>query len=104
MLHPKLVRHHSLVFVKIITTVISFQSLWSHQWHHKSIDTSLDYQQRCHYKTVMTLERSDAALNYFSALTFVNRTDGVTSQRLRGVNPREFSNWGEQGTRLGRTK
>jgi hypothetical protein len=43
---------------------------------------------------MMTLERSDAALNYFSALTFVNRTDGVTSQRLRGVNPREFSNWG----------
>jgi hypothetical protein len=77
LLHPKLVRHHSLAFIKTITTVISFQSLGSHQWRHKSIDTSLDYQQ-CHYKTVMTLERLDAALNYFSALTFVNRTDGVT--------------------------
>jgi hypothetical protein len=78
-LHPKLVPHHSLAFVKIITTVISFQSLGSHQWRHKSIDTSLDYQ-RCHYyKTAMTLERLDAVLNYFSALTFVNRTDGVTN-------------------------
>jgi hypothetical protein len=76
MLHLTLVQHHSHAFVKVIT-VISSQSLGSHQWRHKSIATSLDYQW-CHCcKTVMMLEleRLDAA--YFSALTFVNCTDGI---------------------------
>jgi hypothetical protein len=76
-LHLKLVRHHSHAFVKKITDLISFQSGVTSGVTNPLI-LHWTISQQCHYKTVMTLEHLNAALNYFSALTFVNHMDGVT--------------------------